>query len=329
MLEGERMRFTCCSLMVAGLLSVVAPEGSQAQVMYLRGQTVQPVYEGFNSNPDDSYTMWFGYLNRNYAEQPHLPIGPNNFFSVVEGAPSLEEIKARVEGEEGRRGSDLIDRGQPTHFYPRRQRFVFGVTVPEDFGSKVLVWTLRRDGEAQTETAVGKLVPWVWALNQDIWRGNRGATASESPNQPPSLEVVGKEMVTVAVGEAVTLTVSVSDDGLPEAPERGVQRGGSMRAPLPNNLPSNHGSSGEPTRQAVVSAAATRETGMAVTWIHYRGQGEVTFDPMVVSIDNAGGTATTLARFREAGTHEVRAFADDGLYLGSVGVTVVVEDYER
>jgi hypothetical protein len=78
-----------------------------------------------------------------------------------------------------------------------------------------------------------------------------------------------------------------------------------------------------------VSAAATLETGMAVTWIHYRGQGEVTFDPMVVSIDNAGGTATTLARFHEAGTHEVRAFADDGLYLGSVGVAVVVEDYAR
>jgi hypothetical protein len=324
------MRFTCCSLMVAGLLSVVAPEGSQAQVMYLSEQSVQPVYEGYNSNPDDSYTMWFGYLNRNHAEQPHLPIGPNNFFTVVERASSLEEIKARVEEEEGRRGSDLIDRGQPTHFYPRRQGFVFGVTVPEDFGSKVLVWSLRRDGESQTETAVGKIQPeFVWALNQDIWRANRRATASESPNQPPSLEVVGKEMVTVAVGEAVTLTVSVSDDGLPEAPEPGGQSGGSMQAPLPNNLPSIHGSAGEPTRQVVVSAAATLETGMAVTWIHYRGQGEATFDPMVVSIDNAGGTATTLARFRGAGTHEVRAFADDGLYLGSVGVTVVVEDYAR
>jgi hypothetical protein len=147
---------------------------------------------------------------------------------------------------------------------------------------------------------------------------------SESPNQPPSVELAGEEIVTVAVGEPVALTVSVSDDGLPEAPGR--RGGGGVEDRLPNDLPFIEGRSGEPGRQAVVSSGAALETGMAVTWIHYRGQGEVTFDPMVVPLDNAGGSATTSVRFREVGTHEVRAFADDGLYLGSVGVTVVVED---
>jgi len=266
--------------------------------MYRSGQSVQPVYEGFEENPDGGYTMWFGYLNRNHEEEPHIPIGPDNNFSV--------------------------DRGQPTHFYPRQQ-FVFGVTVPADFGDQQLVWTLRRSGEVRT--AVGKLEPeWVWRLNEDIWRGNRGGMGSESPHQPPTIEVVGEDTVTVAVGEAVILTASVKDDGLPE-PQAGARgRGGPGPDPLPNDIPSILGVAGSPNRQAVVSPAAARETGMAVTWLHYRGPGSVRLDPMVVPLDAAGGSAATSARFGEAGTYEVRAFADDGLYPRSAGVTVVVKE---
>jgi hypothetical protein len=36
--------------------------------------------------------------------------------------------------------------GQPTHFLPRRNRFMFKVPVPKDFGTKELVWTLRTSG---------------------------------------------------------------------------------------------------------------------------------------------------------------------------------------
>ena len=60
-------------------------------------------------------------------------------------------------------------------------------------------------------------------------------------------------------------------------------------------------------RRAVVSAAAARETGMAVTRLHHRGPGSVNFERMVVPLDAAGGTATTSARFREPGTYDVRA----------------------
>ncbi len=276
-----------------------APGRTHGQVMYRSGQSVQPVYEGFEENPDGSYTMWFGYLNRNYEEEPHIPVGPDNDFSV--------------------------DRGQPTHFYPRRQQFVFGVTVPRDFGDQQLVWTLKRNGEVRE--AVGKLEPaWVWRLNADILRGNRGGMRSESPHQPPTIEVVGDDTVTVAVGEAVVLTVSVKDDGLP-APQEGARgRRGPGLDPLPNDVPSILGVAGSPTRQAVVSPAAARETGMAVTWLHYRGPGSVALNPMVVPLDAAGGRATTSARFREAGTYEVRAYADDGLSPRSAGVTVVVKE---
>ena len=65
---------------------------------------------------------------------------------------------------------------------------------------------------------------------------------------------------------------------------------------------------------------------MAVTWLNYRGPGEADFTPMVSPLGNVGGTAATTARFREAGTYEVRAYADDGLYTGVrfSGVTVIV-----
>ena len=306
------MRSVFLAWTVAGFLLASAPAAVMGQVIYRSGQTVQPVFEGREENPDGSYTMWFGYLNRNYEERPHIPLGPDNYFSVV-GAEAADRAVAAGEG--------VIDRGQPTRFYPRRQAFVFGVIVPEDFGNRQLVWTLRRNGE--THTAAGKLEPaWVWNLNEDIWRGNRGGIRSDEPNRPPTIRVVG-ETATVPVGEPVLLTVSVEDDGIPEPQEAAGPRR-APPAPPPNDLPFITGAAGEPVRQAVVSAAAARETGMAVTWLHYRGPGSVTFDRIVVPLDATGGTATTSARFREPGTYEVRAYADDGLYPRSAGVTVIV-----
>src|SRR2546427_9467908 len=92
----------CCFLLV---LAAVTLGG---QIRFATGQDVAPVFEGWEQNPDGTYSMVFGYLNRNYEEEVDIPIGPNN---TIE--PSG-------------------DRGQPTHFYPRRQRIVFKVVVPKD-----------------------------------------------------------------------------------------------------------------------------------------------------------------------------------------------------
>src|SRR5262245_9534330 len=75
-----------------------------------RGLNVVPVFEGWEQNADGSFNMVFAYLNRNYDEEIDIPIGPDN--SIEPAGP---------------------DRGQPTHFYPRRNRFVFRVTVPKDW----------------------------------------------------------------------------------------------------------------------------------------------------------------------------------------------------
>src|SRR6202521_3017343 len=92
---------------------------SEVQIRYSSGQNVAPVFEGWERNPDGSFNMVFGYMNRNYEETVDVPIGPDN--NIEPGGP---------------------DQGQPTHFLIRRRQFAFRVKVPKDFGDKDLVWTL-------------------------------------------------------------------------------------------------------------------------------------------------------------------------------------------
>ena len=94
-------------------------------VRYARGQSIQPVFEGWSRNPDGTIAFWFGYLNRNYEEVLNVPVGPDNGFS----------------------GEDM---GQAEVFEPRRSRFAFKVDVPGNFPKdKDLVWTLKANGVTQ------------------------------------------------------------------------------------------------------------------------------------------------------------------------------------
>ncbi|HEY6372714.1 MAG TPA: hypothetical protein VIX37_19200, partial [Candidatus Sulfotelmatobacter sp.] len=47
-------------------------------VRMARGQDVTPAFEGWIANPDGTFTLYFGYMNRNYEEELDIPIGPNN-----------------------------------------------------------------------------------------------------------------------------------------------------------------------------------------------------------------------------------------------------------
>ena len=58
------------------------------QEVYRTGQNVQPVFEGWQRNPGGTFSLYFGYLNRNYAEEPNVAIGPNNAFQPGPAAAS-------------------------------------------------------------------------------------------------------------------------------------------------------------------------------------------------------------------------------------------------
>ena len=100
---------------------------------YSSGQNVSPAYEGWEVGADGAKYFVFGYMNRNWQEEIDVPIGPENSFNI--GNP---------------------DQGQPTHFLPRRNRFIFRVPVPKGFSdTDELVWTLTTHGK--TEKAYASL----------------------------------------------------------------------------------------------------------------------------------------------------------------------------
>jgi hypothetical protein len=214
------------------------------QLRHWTGQGIAPVFEGFDANPDGSFNLWFGYMNRNYEEEPDIPIGPENFFEP--GA---------------------VDRGQPSHFLIRRQKDVFKIVVPKDFGDQKLVWTLTVHG--QTQRIAGTLNP-VWMI--DRMRTTRGGNSEKvDSNTPPVVRVEPSEQ-TIAGSAGATLTLSATDDGLPQ------RRG--------------------------------QPVGMTVAWGKYRGPGVVTFQPAKAKVVEGKSIAT--ATFSEPGEYVLQAVVDDG-----------------
>ena len=168
-----------------------------AKHTYLSGQHAEVAYEGWEANEDGTITMTFGYFNHNWEEELDIPIGENNRFTT--GEP---------------------DRGQPTHFLPRRNRFTFEVIVPEDFGDKELVWELTSPNGV-TRAAYGTLRADYKINNVTIMSetGSLGAGTSDEAtraNIPPSSELIGDGFRTVSVGETLTFQTQLSDDGVPE-----------------------------------------------------------------------------------------------------------------
>ena len=56
-----------------------SPTAQLTGVRYATGQNVAPVFEGWEKNPDGSFSFVFGYLNRNYEEEPEIPVGSNRY----------------------------------------------------------------------------------------------------------------------------------------------------------------------------------------------------------------------------------------------------------
>ena len=270
-----RSTFKVC---LALLFLIAAAGGVRAQIKYARGQNVAPAFEGWEKNPDGTYNFVFGYLNRNYEEEIDIPIGPDN--NIEPGG----------------------DRGQPTHFYPRRQRFVFRVTVPKDWDKQQkLVWTLTSHG--RTDQAKAWLQP-EWELNDEVISENNGGGVLEASNEPPS--ITGSPAQTVTLPETVTLTVTAQDDGIPKPRPRATTPSPSAD---PNVTP-------EPPR---------RDRGVQIKWIVYRGPGTVKFDPDTSPyIYGKPATLSSKVSFGAPGTYVLQAIASDGQLSKTHNVTVTV-----
>lgn len=181
------------------LLDGTVRPGVDAQTAYARGQDVSPTFDGWELNSDGTYTLYFGYFNRNSEEQLDVPIGPDNSFDP---------------------GGD---RGQPTHFYPARRWWVFKVVVPTDWPKdRRAVWTLTTYG--RTNQAKGWLQP-EWEVDKDLIAKNAARDPSlmtfgtnetdlDHENRPPSM--TGSPAQTINVSDTLTLRATATDDGRPK-----------------------------------------------------------------------------------------------------------------
>ena len=171
-----------------------APIGAQLPLAVAKssGQTVTPAFEGWYRNPDGTFSLSFGYHNRNAEEVVSVPIGAAN--RVEPGPPN---------------------QGQPTEFQPGRHWGVFAVKVPADFGSKEVTWTIAFRGATY---AIPGYLRANWQV--DALEGEAG-----SGNTPPilKLEANGAEgsgplgvtagPLSASTGKPLTLSVWARDDG--------------------------------------------------------------------------------------------------------------------
>ena len=274
---------------VAGVLAfaVILTLAAHAQIRYSSGLNAAPVFEGWQKNSDGSISMVFGYLNRNFEEQLDVPVGADN---LCDPAPT--------------------DCGQPTHFLPRRQRFVFSVKRPADWPKdRKLLWVVTSNGK--TDTARGSLVPEMEIDNGTISE-NAGIGILSQGNRPPTV-VTGSQPQTVILPSRATISVMFTDDGIPKPPGEGATAGASPVVPA--------NASAE-----VLAALERRKPGVRIRWVHYRGPGNVEFEPQnVPPVYGKPAEITSNVRFSAPGTYVLRAIGSDSQLEAAYDATVTVK----
>ena len=239
------------------------------------GLTVSPFFEGWYENPDGSYTLSFGFFNRNTEEVLQIPQGPANFIEPA-----------------------AYDGRQPTLFAPRRDTGIFTVTIPGDYARDDgrVVWTLHTPGHDEPHSVPGRAgveayrlhyipmamgsLPPMLKLQEDgpeLWgpmtlAGDAREASTWASGQNPPGSVTNPLRMTATVGTPLALTVWVADRIAPDA-EREPVAGGAR-------------------------------------WFTHRGPGLATFGEQPIEPD-ADGRATTTATFSEPGEYLIRVRADN------------------
>lgn len=244
---------TACTLLKAFLafvlLSALLSTSAHADT-YRKGQYIEPAYEGWWENDDGTFSFIFGYQNENWEEELDIPVGDNNLFSPGEA-----------------------DRGQPTHFLPRRNRFTFEVVVPADWGDKELSWTVTANGVTKVAYATlarDYVVDNVVIASETGSLGAGTSSPESRANLAPKVTVLGDRtggqvIRRVRVGEPLMIEARVEDDGLPKP----------RAASLTREVAEGREKMLTPPRQVTVG----KTNGLFLSWNVYRGEGAVAFDP--------------------------------------------------
>ena len=172
-MRSSRMRRAPAAAAVAAFLALAVQAAGAQDLIRPDLKTISPVFDGWYGNPDGSFTLLFGYFNRNGGETP-IPVGPDN---RVTPAPD--------------------DRGQPTNFLPLRQWHAYRVSVPAGWDGEV-VWTLGVPGTGHREQTTASLNP-IYEV--------------EDPSGPgaPAVSGLPAGRVATRVGEPLALSASAAE----------------------------------------------------------------------------------------------------------------------
>src|SRR5579863_2515464 len=226
------------------------------------GQSVTGAFEGWFRNQDGSFSILFGYFNRNAKQELDIPVGAAN--RIEPGGP---------------------DRGQPTHFLAGRNWGVFTVTVPKDFGSAKLVWSITANG-VTTQVPAGLAELWELAPFRDA-NGNAAPWIGFQDSGPFVNGPRGhSKSLTAAAGKPVELPLWVADDA-----------------------------------KVIPGASSPNTPPVTLFWSKFRGPGPVAITnerPRAQDAEFAAppetvfhGKAITAATFAEPGEYVLRVVAND------------------
>ena len=238
------------------------------------GLPVSPFFEGWYENPDGTYTLSFGFFNRNTEEVIRVPVGPDNFIEPVE-----------------------YHGAQPTLFAPGRDTGVFTVTVPGDFarnGGRV-VWALRSH-DTSPHTVPGK-------VGVGAYRLHHAPMAMGSLAPMLKLEADGPKLwgpMTLA-GDARTLEAWSDGRDPVGSLANAVPRATSVGTPLTLTVWVADRLAADAEREPVRGGA---------TWSTHQGPALVTFSESRLEPDREGQASTT-ATFSEPGQYVLRVRADN------------------
>lgn len=305
--------------LVALSVSALTITSSAQSLSYSRGQNISPAFEGWEQNPDGSFNMMFGYMNRNWEEELDVPIGPAN--NISPGIP---------------------DQGQPTHFQPRRNRFVFKVRVPADWGNKELVWTLTTKGKTEQAYATLRLDSKVDDLVQASEQGALGigvSTPAIRKNIAPDLTMDTGER-RAQINQPLTLVALAKDDGVPRprfgpdspAADRAERQAIAAGKPAPPKRVRGQMFPDPVAQRPPVAITVDSQTGLRHSCFVYRGAGRVSFTPTQAKVwedTRAGANSPWSPRwmapaipadgkylvnvsFEDPGTYTIRCMASDG-----------------
>src|ERR1700721_157502 len=130
-MQAQRSKALALYMLIAlGSSALAGAQSLPLEPRHDTGQSVTGAFEGWFRNQDGTFSILLGYYNRNQKQDLEIPVGPNN--RLEPGDP---------------------DQGQPTHFLPGRQWGLFTVTVPKDFGTSKLTWTLTAGGQTMVVPA--------------------------------------------------------------------------------------------------------------------------------------------------------------------------------